>query len=135
LKPSRLLPEHQPRAARASWVAFAEFSLFSTPRTLVEFPEEVNMGDFLHTSREHLESLAKMSRAMNAQRATRISASAMAEVQSALNDYWVELDASDLSEASKGIYMANADNFVRWMRNDFTPGSRNGTPWKSTRAK
>lgn len=53
----------------------------------------------------------------------------MAEVQSALNDYWAELDASDLSEASKGIYMANADNFVRWMRDDFTPGSRN-TPWR-----
>ena len=70
-----------------------------------------------------------MSRSMNAQKATRISPSAMEEVQSALSDYWAELDASDLSEASKGIYMANADNFVRWMRNDFTLGSRN-TPWK-----
>jgi hypothetical protein len=95
------------------------------------------MGESAHrsirASREHVELLAKMSRSMNAQKATRISPSAMAEVQSALNDYWAELDGSDLSEASKGIYMANADNFVRWMRNDFIPGSRN-TPWKPTRA-
>ncbi len=94
------------------------------------------MGESAHrsiqASREQVESLVKMSRSMNAQKATRVSPSAMAEVQSALNDYWADLDASDLSEASKGIYMANADNFVRWMRNDFTPGSRN-SPWKPTR--
>ncbi len=94
------------------------------------------MGESAHRSiqpsREQVEALAKMSRSLNAQKATRISPSAMSEVQAALNDYWDELDASDLSEASKGIYMANADNFVRWMRNDFTPGSRN-TPWKPIR--
>jgi hypothetical protein len=87
----------------------------------------------IQASREQVEAVAKMSRSMNAHKATRISPSAMAEVQSALNDYWDALDASDLSEASKGIYMANADNFVRWMRDDFTPGSRN-TPWKPARA-
>jgi hypothetical protein len=63
-------------------------------------------------------------RANTAKRATRISAPAMAEVLSALDGYWDELEASDLSEKSKGIYMAMADNFVRWMRNDFVPGSR-----------
>jgi hypothetical protein len=85
---------------------------------------------YMHASREQLELLAKMSRSIHSQKKeARISTSAMEEVQSALNDYWTELDASDLSEASKGIYMANADNFVRWMLNDFTPGSRN-SPWK-----
>jgi hypothetical protein len=34
------------------------------------------------------------------------------------------MDDSELSEASKGIYMDQAENFVRWLTGDFNPGSR-----------
>jgi hypothetical protein len=64
------------------------------------------MSDTMHrpiqASREHIETLAKMSHSLNASKASRISPSAMSEVQSALNDYWTALDESDLSEESKG---------------------------------
>lgn len=63
-------------------------------------------------------------RANTAKKATKISPSAMSEVLTALDGYWDALEASDLTERSKGIYMAMAENFVRWMRNDFVPGSR-----------
>jgi hypothetical protein len=59
-----------------------------------------------------------------AEKATRISPSAMLEVLSALDGYWDDIEASDLSERGKGIYMEMAENFVRWMRDDFAPGSR-----------
>ena len=54
----------------------------------------------------------------------RISNSALAEVQAALKEYWTTLDDSELSEASKGIYTDQAENFVRWLKGDFNPGSR-----------
>jgi hypothetical protein len=73
---------------------------------------------------EQLQSLREASRTIKAQKATRISPAAMIEVMTALEAYWGDLEASDLSEASKGIYMNNADNFVRWMRGEFVPGSR-----------
>jgi|SRR5215831_15756039 len=83
------------------------------------------MGDFSDADwRQHVSSASDMTRAMTAQKATRISPSAMTEVLSALNDYWVAIEASDLKERSKGIYMSMADNFVRWMRDEFVPGSR-----------
>jgi len=55
----------------------------------------------------------------------------MLEVMSALDSYWNALEESNLSDASKGIYMSQADNFVRWMRGEFIPGSRNGNPFHS----
>jgi hypothetical protein len=54
----------------------------------------------------------------------RISTPALSEVQSALKAYWTVLETSELSAASKGIYMDMAENFVRWLKGDFTPGSR-----------
>lgn len=74
--------------------------------------------------REQVRTVTERTRAMTAEKATRISPSAMAEVLSALNDYWDAIDASDLKERSKGIYMSMADNFVRWMRDEFAPGCR-----------
>jgi hypothetical protein len=43
----------------------------------------------------------------------------------------LRLTKAILAKSPKAIYMANADNFVRWMRNDFRPGCRNG-PWNPT---
>jgi hypothetical protein len=54
----------------------------------------------------------------------RISTPALSEIQAALKTYWTVLETSELSEASKGIYMDMAENFVRWLTGDFTPGSR-----------
>ena len=73
---------------------------------------------------EQVRSATEMTRAMTASKATRISPSAMAEVLVALHDYWDALQSTELSERSKGIYLSMADNFVRWMRNDFVPGRR-----------
>jgi hypothetical protein len=84
------------------------------------------MNDFFSGSawREHVRSATDKTRAMTAERATRISPAAMTEVLSALDDYWAAIESSDLKERSKGIYMSMADNFVRWMRSEFVPGSR-----------
>jgi hypothetical protein len=76
-------------------------------------------------SLEQVQVLREMSRSTSAQKATRISPSAMLEVMSALDEYWKELEVSDLGERSKSLYLGQADNFVRWMRGEFTPGSRN----------
>jgi hypothetical protein len=76
-------------------------------------------------SREQVQSLTEMTRSMRAQKATRISPAAMMEVMRAVDGYWQELEASDLSPTSKVIYMTQVDNFVSWMRGEFVPGSRN----------
>jgi hypothetical protein len=54
----------------------------------------------------------------------RISTAALSEVQAATKAYWAVLEDSELSAASKSIYMDMADNFVRWLSGDFVPGSR-----------
>jgi hypothetical protein len=54
----------------------------------------------------------------------RISTLALSEVQAAMKEYWAVLDESELSEASKGMYMDMAGNFVRWMSGEFVPGSQ-----------
>jgi hypothetical protein len=88
------------------------------------------MGGPIQDTRERVQSLTEMSRATRGQKATKVSPAAMLEVMAALDAYWDALEASDLSHASKGIYMSQADNFVRWMRGDFNPGSRNA-PYRS----
>lgn len=89
------------------------------------------MGRSIHATREQMQSLMEMSRSVKAQKATRISPTAMLEVMSALEGYWDAIETSDLSQASKGIYINHADNFVRWMRGEFIPGSRNSNPFRS----
>jgi hypothetical protein len=54
----------------------------------------------------------------------RITTAALSEVQSALKAYCAAVGTSDLSQASQGIYMDMAENFVRWLKGDFNPGSR-----------
>src|SRR5258708_7624361 len=90
------------------------------------------MDRSIQASREQVQSVMEMSRSIKAQKATRISCAAMLEVMSALEDYWAAIETSDLSEASKNIYINHADNFVRWMRDDFIPGSRNGNPFRAS---
>ena len=73
---------------------------------------------------ERARAVIETARMRQAEKATRISPSAMLEVLSALDGYWDAIESSDLSERAKGIYMEMADGFVRWMRGDFVPGSR-----------
>jgi hypothetical protein len=54
----------------------------------------------------------------------RISAAAMSELETAWKDYRAAVEASDLSESSQATYVDMANNFVRWLREDFDPGSR-----------
>jgi hypothetical protein len=54
----------------------------------------------------------------------RITTPALSEIHDALQAYWAALDASELSEGSKGLYMDMAEYFVRWLAGDYAPGSR-----------
>jgi hypothetical protein len=54
----------------------------------------------------------------------RISAAAMSELETAWKDYRAAVAASDLSESSQATYTDMANNFVRWLRGEFDPGSR-----------
>jgi hypothetical protein len=53
-----------------------------------------------------------------------MSATAMAEVEAAWQEYRAAVTACDLSESSQATYIDIANNFVRWLRGDFDPGSR-----------
>jgi hypothetical protein len=55
---------------------------------------------------------------------TRISASAMAEVEAALEEYCTAVQATTLSPRTQAIYIDTANNFVRWLNRDFAPGFR-----------
>jgi hypothetical protein len=54
----------------------------------------------------------------------RISNAAMAEIEDALKGYYADVESSDLSQSSQASYIDMANNFVRWLRVDFVPGSR-----------
>jgi hypothetical protein len=53
-----------------------------------------------------------------------ISTDALFEVQTALRGYYSAVETSGLSESSQATYIDMADNFVRWLKGDFSPGSR-----------
>ncbi len=74
--------------------------------------------------RDRVRSATDQTRAMTAEKAKRISPAAMAEVLVALNDYWDVLECNVVNDRTKAIYMSMADNFVRWMRDEFVPGCR-----------
>lgn len=54
----------------------------------------------------------------------RISSAALFEVQAAFRTYCTDVEVSELSDGSQATYMDMADNFVRWLKGDFSPGSR-----------
>ena len=53
----------------------------------------------------------------------KISESALWEVQVALEAYRREVRDSGLKESTKLTYMRHADTFVRWLNEDFVPGT------------
>jgi hypothetical protein len=50
------------------------------------------------------------------------------EIETALRSYCETVLKSDLSDHSKADYINGADNFVRWLKGDFDPGSRVARP-------
>lgn len=58
------------------------------------------------------------------EKVAKISAEALHEVEAALKGYIDEVFATDLAELTKDTYTTHSRNFVRWLRGDFTPGSR-----------
>lgn len=73
---------------------------------------------------DHVRSAIEQSRMRHAEKATRISQSAMLEVLSALDGYWDEIKSSNLGEMAKSLHWQNAECFVRWLQGEFVPGSR-----------
>jgi hypothetical protein len=55
---------------------------------------------------------------------SRLSTAALREVENALKAYYDAVGSSDLSQSSQATYIDMANNFVRWARGDFEPGSR-----------
>jgi hypothetical protein len=55
---------------------------------------------------------------------TKISTEALREVEDALKVYVDEVIEADLTDSTKDTYTAHPMRFVRWLRGDFTPGSR-----------
>jgi hypothetical protein len=54
----------------------------------------------------------------------RISATAIAEIETALRDYTNEVLQAGLGEMSTNMYIDKADYFVRWLKGEFAPGMR-----------
>ena len=52
----------------------------------------------------------------------KISQDALRQVQAALENYITELKASKLTQSSKDTYLLHAEQFVRWLDDDFVPG-------------
>lgn len=52
-----------------------------------------------------------------------ISLISLEEVQDALERYTAVVDSSELTIQSKATYLLHANQFVRWLADDFEPGS------------
>jgi hypothetical protein len=66
--------------------------------------------------------------------APQLSTAALFEVEAALKAYYAAVETSDLTQSSQATYIDMANNFVRWLRGDFNPGSRK-EPYRAKRAK
>ena len=53
----------------------------------------------------------------------RLPADALREVEKAFKGYYDAVESSDLSQSSQATYIDMANNFVRWVRGEFDPGS------------
>lgn len=53
-----------------------------------------------------------------------ISESALREVEEALERYKVEVRESGVAPNTEQTYIPNAEQFVRWLKGEFQPGSQ-----------
>ena len=54
----------------------------------------------------------------------KISRQALEEVKTALEEYKKVVEATNLSRTTKDTYIDHPSAFVRWLYDDFEPGSR-----------
>ncbi len=74
------------------------------------------------------------SRAKETISSPQVSTTALCEVETALKAYYAAVETSDLTQSSQATYIDMANNFVRWLRGDFNPGSRK-EPYRAKRTK
>lgn len=74
----------------------------------------------------------KSQRPSEQQDSAKISLNALAEVRRALEQYERAIEKTRLKESTKQTYLVHAKDFVRWLADDFEPGSR---VWKAASAK
>ena len=55
----------------------------------------------------------------------KVSLEALAEIEQALSEYRTVVETAPLADASKYDYTRFATAFVRWIRDEFVPGSAN----------
>lgn len=55
----------------------------------------------------------------------KISQDSIQQVLRALERYETEVNAAPLTRSTKHTYILHADHFVRWLQDEFEPGSQN----------
>jgi uncharacterized protein (UPF0333 family) len=53
-----------------------------------------------------------------------VSRQTLQEIESAFRVYEQEVQASNLTPKTKRTYLLYSENFVKWLKDDFVPGSR-----------
>ena len=56
----------------------------------------------------------------------KVSPSALREVRDALRQYELTVVATEMQWSTKNTYLSHANNFVRWLADDFEPGATIG---------
>jgi hypothetical protein len=53
-----------------------------------------------------------------------VSSKTLEEVEAAYREYEHEVHASKMKASTKRTYLLHSENFVRWLKGEFTPGRR-----------
>ena len=53
----------------------------------------------------------------------KVSDEVLVRIKKALDQYEAEIEESALTRLSKNTYILHADQFVRWLKDDFEPGA------------
>jgi hypothetical protein len=56
----------------------------------------------------------------------KVSREALREIELALKLYEAEVGGTKLTSPTKKTYLGHSRHFVRWLKDDFTPGERTG---------
>jgi len=54
----------------------------------------------------------------------RVSNNTLEEIESALREYEKEVELSNMTPSAKQTHLLRAENFVKWLKGEFTPGAR-----------
>ena len=53
----------------------------------------------------------------------KVSSVSLREIREALARYRLEVETTQMTSATKRTYLLHAENFVRWLADDFNPGA------------